>query len=209
MDLGDVFEPGMGYVALSRVRSLTGLKLMNLNEMALKVHPKILQHDKVFRDNSDVALSNLQALSEQEKEQCQKETLITRFRANAKEKIKAEGNNKRKKSSKVDATPTHMITLELIKEHLSIQAIAEKRELTVGTIIGHIEKLQSLKKIDDEDYTACIDPLRKMIPDTDFNMIFFELLKSEDGKLKSIYEKFEGKYSYADIKIVSLFVDKS
>ena len=31
IDLGDAFEPGMGYVALSRVRRLDGLKLMNLN----------------------------------------------------------------------------------------------------------------------------------------------------------------------------------
>ncbi len=52
IDLGDAFEPGMGYVALSRVRSLSGLKLMNLNEMALAVHPKVLQQDKVFKDAS-------------------------------------------------------------------------------------------------------------------------------------------------------------
>ena len=50
MDLGDTFEPGMGYVALSRVRRLSGLKIMNLNEMALKVHPLILQKDKVFKE---------------------------------------------------------------------------------------------------------------------------------------------------------------
>lgn len=49
IDLGDAFEPGMGYVALSRVRSLNGLKLINLNEMALTVHPKILEHDKIFQ----------------------------------------------------------------------------------------------------------------------------------------------------------------
>ena len=79
IDLGDAFEPGMGYVALSRVRSLNGLKLMNLNEMALKVHPKILQHDKIFKDNSANVVKYLQTLSEKEKAQCQRKTLIERF----------------------------------------------------------------------------------------------------------------------------------
>ena len=32
--------------------ALNGLKLMNLNEMALKVHPEILQHDQIFKDSS-------------------------------------------------------------------------------------------------------------------------------------------------------------
>ncbi|MBI5447940.1 MAG: AAA family ATPase, partial [Gammaproteobacteria bacterium] len=64
IDLGDAFEPGMGYVALSRVRSLNGLKLINLNEMALKVHPKILQHDKVFKESSSALIKHFKNLSE-------------------------------------------------------------------------------------------------------------------------------------------------
>ena len=72
IDLGDAFEPGMGYVALSRVRSLNGLKLMNLNEMALKVHPKILQHDQIFKDCSAAVVKYLQTLSEKEMAECQK-----------------------------------------------------------------------------------------------------------------------------------------
>ena len=81
IDLGDAFEPGMGYVALSRVRSLSGLKLMNLNEMALKVHPKILQHDQVFKDSSAAVVKYLHTLSEKEKSQCYRKTLIERFGA--------------------------------------------------------------------------------------------------------------------------------
>ncbi len=59
VDLGDTFEPGMGYVALSRVRRLDGLKLLNLNDMALRVHPKILQQDSVFQRHSEAALEQL------------------------------------------------------------------------------------------------------------------------------------------------------
>lgn len=83
VDLGDAFEPGMGYVALSRVRSLQGLKLMNLNEMALKVHPKILQHDKIFKQCSAAVIQDLQSLSADEMTQCIKKTLIGRFGGSA------------------------------------------------------------------------------------------------------------------------------
>lgn len=64
IDLGDAFEPGMGYVALSRVRKLDGLKLMNLNDMALKVHPKILDQDESFRQNSVWTERQLERLAE-------------------------------------------------------------------------------------------------------------------------------------------------
>lgn len=49
MDLSDVFEFGQGYVALSRVRRLSGLYLFGWNERAFQVHPKILVQDKIFQ----------------------------------------------------------------------------------------------------------------------------------------------------------------
>ena len=52
MDLSDVFEFGQGYVALSRVRRLSGLYLLGINDRALKVHPQILEQDNVFRIES-------------------------------------------------------------------------------------------------------------------------------------------------------------
>lgn len=49
MDLSRVFEFGQGYVALSRVRRLSGLYLLGLNEQALRVHPEIATRDERFR----------------------------------------------------------------------------------------------------------------------------------------------------------------
>lgn len=45
IDLGKTFTPGMGYVALSRVRSLKGIYLMGLNRMAMQLHPDIFAFD--------------------------------------------------------------------------------------------------------------------------------------------------------------------
>lgn len=52
MDLRGAFEYGQGYVALSRVRTLSGLYLLGINEQALKVHPAILERDQAFRSAS-------------------------------------------------------------------------------------------------------------------------------------------------------------
>lgn len=49
MDLSQAFEYGQGYVALSRVRTLAGLRLLGFNERALMVHPEILEQDRSFR----------------------------------------------------------------------------------------------------------------------------------------------------------------
>lgn len=49
IDLRKAFVEGMGYVALSRVRSLEGLSLIGINQMALKVSPEALRIDEVLR----------------------------------------------------------------------------------------------------------------------------------------------------------------
>ena len=52
IDLSKCFELGMGYVALSRVRSLDGIKLMGINEVALRVNEDVVKKDKEFRELS-------------------------------------------------------------------------------------------------------------------------------------------------------------
>ena len=49
MDLSQVFEFGQGYVALSRVRRLSGLHLLGWNDRAFQVHPEVLAKDESFR----------------------------------------------------------------------------------------------------------------------------------------------------------------
>jgi len=55
MDLRQVFEYGQGYVALSRVKRLSGLHLLGWNERTFEVHPQILQQDILFRESSEAA----------------------------------------------------------------------------------------------------------------------------------------------------------
>lgn len=52
IDLGKTFTPGMGYVALSRVRTLGGIYLTGINQMALQLHPAIYDFDRELRQAS-------------------------------------------------------------------------------------------------------------------------------------------------------------
>ncbi|HWB39014.1 MAG TPA: AAA family ATPase [Candidatus Saccharimonadales bacterium] len=52
VDLSRAFTPGMGYVALSRVRSLDGLYLTGINAMALRMHEGIHDLDASLRSDS-------------------------------------------------------------------------------------------------------------------------------------------------------------
>lgn len=55
MDLSHVFEFGQGYVALSRVRRLSGLYMLGWNERTFQVHPDILEKDVKFHAQSEQA----------------------------------------------------------------------------------------------------------------------------------------------------------
>lgn len=53
MDLSQVFEFGQGYVALSRVRRLSGLYLLGWNKRAFEVSPEVVAKDFDFKLASD------------------------------------------------------------------------------------------------------------------------------------------------------------
>jgi len=76
MDLSRVFEEGMGYVALSRVRTLAGIRLLGMNQIALRVNPKIIEIDNIFRSDSyknKIELCSKVILSENSDENYDKE----------------------------------------------------------------------------------------------------------------------------------------
>jgi uncharacterized protein YpbB len=90
--------------------------------------------------------------------------------------------------------PSHEKTKEMLAKGMSILEIAEAREFSVDTIIGHIEKLLELKE--DVELTHTLPP--KKIVDA-IKKAFKEL---DTRKLTPVYEHLKGKYSYQDIRIV-------
>ncbi len=53
VNLTKAFEYGQGYVAISRVRSLAGLYIKGMNVKALEMHPRVVEEDDLFRQQSD------------------------------------------------------------------------------------------------------------------------------------------------------------
>ncbi len=62
IDLSKSFVEGMGYVALSRVKSLKGLRLLGINNMALRVHPEVSAFDEQLHRQSEQTARQLHAL---------------------------------------------------------------------------------------------------------------------------------------------------
>jgi ATP-dependent exoDNAse (exonuclease V) alpha subunit len=61
IDLGKSFLHGMGYVALSRVRSLKGIRLMSINSTSLKVSEEAIRIDKQLQKQSALLAEELRA----------------------------------------------------------------------------------------------------------------------------------------------------
>jgi ATP-dependent exoDNAse (exonuclease V) alpha subunit len=53
LDLTDVFEQNMGYVALSRATSLEGIRLKGYNELAFSIDENVIQKDAEFQMESE------------------------------------------------------------------------------------------------------------------------------------------------------------
>jgi hypothetical protein len=63
VDLSRSFEPGMGYVALSRVRSIEGLYIKGINNMAMVVNPQIIELDVKLKARSRQAVAGLKMIN--------------------------------------------------------------------------------------------------------------------------------------------------
>jgi ATP-dependent exoDNAse (exonuclease V) alpha subunit len=198
IDLSDAFEPGMGYVALSRVRTLAGLKLMGLNDTALSVHPKILTHDKKFQEWSVAVSEALQSFSAKEKQKQHDEVLTVRFGGTKEADVLLKTKTK-KTRIKVAKKPTQEITKEFLEKKVSLEDIAKERGVTIGTILSHLEKLQGVGELPDINY---LKPKAK-----DFKKIMAEFKKSDDGKLTPIFGTLKGEYPFEILRLVRLFVE--
>lgn len=62
IDLSKAFTPGMGYVALSRVRHMDGLVLRGLNNVALMVSQEVSEFDQRLKAQSQAVIQGLERL---------------------------------------------------------------------------------------------------------------------------------------------------
>lgn len=197
VDLSKSFVYGQGYVALSRVRSLAGLKVLGMNANALMVDPKIIAQDGRFTTESDAAEETFLAMDKEELT-----TMHERFvkasggilpSAEAVAKVKTPAERIKKENTQVE-------TKKLLAEFGSVQAVAGARSFTPSTIVGHIETLVAEQELTVAELEAVL------VNEPGWNAkakgeLFAALALHGSEKLKPLYEETGEKYSYILIRL--------
>ena len=212
IDLSKTFEVGQGYVALSRIKNIDGLRLMGLNEMALKVDPLTLRIDEPIKKASLKAAQEIESYSDNELDKSHTNYIkglggLTSF-------VQIEEEKKLIRAGKVskmkDDVPTHLKTKALIESCSTLKEMAKSRGLTEGTIINH------LAKVKEEDSSINLDKFRPKMDN--FDLIEEEVFKlkrknssedfSDDGRLrlKPLFDALDAKVSYDELRMAMLFV---
>src|SRR5690606_27361601 len=138
IDLSKAFVFGQGYVALSRVRTLTGLRMLGMSPTALNVDPKIVQHDEKFRNESDAAEDAFEEMEEKEIIDMHERFVTAGGGVVYRGEVEA---TPKKMQERIKKESTFAETHRLLKEKKSIHAIAKERDVVESTVWAHIEKL--------------------------------------------------------------------
>ncbi len=195
MDVSGVFEFGQGYGALSRVRRLSGLHRFGWNERAFRVHPDVLEQDAAFRASAEEASGEYEHLPKTELERLQHD-FIRQCGGTL------EAGEPQKAKEKKEKGETYKETLELWNQGKNIDAIAKSRGLQSATIFGHIERLARDGAISQKDLERLLTgALKKELP-----KIHAAFKKLDTVGLSTLFEHFDGKYSYDMLRTARLFI---
>ena len=195
MDLRQVFEYGQGYVALSRVRSLAGLYLLGVNQRTFQVHPLILAVDENLRKSSTDTATIFTTMDQAKITKMQENFLaviggvLVASKVKIKKSLKSSGNKE----------GTYKETLKLVKERVSLLAMAKTRKLTSGTILGHLEKLAKEGSLSADDIKYLLaPPLARAFRELE------DAFKHQGLALAPLHEHYRGKYSFDELRLVRI-----
>ena len=194
MDLSKAFEYGQGYVALSRVRRLSGVYLTGLNARALEVHPEILEKDRDFRAASEAAREAFGEMSEAEKISMQKKFVKAIDGAWPSEAAPRQALP----GKPVAGLPGRLAeTLQTVRDAESLKDAVTLRGLTAGTIVHHLEELAEIGKL------ACAD-FAHLVPLNIVDEIHEALAVSGSERLSPVFHALNGRHSFEVIRLVRL-----
>lgn len=198
VDLSKAFVYGQGYVALSRVRSLEGLKVIGMHPNALQVDPKIVQQDTRFHQESTQADDAFAEMDEKEVEQMHERFVVAHGG-----KVPTGEVVTRQPAERIKQESTFEQTKMLMREGKTIPQIARIRSITEATIWSHIEKLAEEGELTNGDLQA----LEPQADDwsTTKEALFAIMDTVGTDKLKPIYEAGEEEYDYDLIRMARIW----
>lgn len=203
IDLRNAFVKGMGYVALSRVRSLEGLSLVGINNLALAVDDEAHRVDAYFRARSDEAAARAVMIVNPSDEDIQRflagatrrEAQERASRVRAGKEPRAPREQKARSEPKIVKPKTHLFTRELFTQGKNIDEIAESRGLTLDTIIGHFELCL------EEDIQFDIQKMEKELPPARLKAVLAAIDAEGPEKLSPIKHALPADYTWDEIKL--------
>ncbi|OAL77169.1 AAA family ATPase [Acinetobacter sp. SFA] len=208
IDLSHTFEKGQGYVALSRLKSLNGLRLKGFNEQALELDTLAIKADRRFQELSDEAEANFDNV-----DLTVQHNAFIRHCGGTLNEVEIQRNEKKisKNAGKQSyATATLDETRELFEEGYEIADIATERGLTPATIINHLGRLHKEQGLD----ISVAHPGEEVVEQV--RKIYKRLTKrqnsehfNDDGsiKLRPIVELTTPKMAYDQVRLALLFVE--
>ncbi|MCH1781690.1 AAA family ATPase [Psychrobacter glaciei] len=226
IDLSRTFELGQGYVALSRLKSLSGLQLLGMNDMSLQLDPLARGADKRFLVLSDEADANYAMLDEESMQQAHEKFTLksggtlsksvidayATLQKKRREQQHAKLDKKQKLGNQVSdkSDSTLLATRVLLEESLTIAEISQARQLSQSTIMRHIGDLKAQDpslacdhlRPEDEVMTAVGNAyvaIKVANNPNDFN---------DDGsiKLRPIFDHLKQSIDYNTIRLALIFI---
>ena len=88
----------------------------------------------------------------------------------------------------------------MLAEEFTVDEIAKKREMTKGTVVGHIEKLRELGECPD------ISHVEKTIPKERMAKIRKAFAKSGDTKLSPVRNILGSSFTFDELRLARLFI---
>jgi hypothetical protein len=195
IDLARAFEYGQGYVALSRVRTFSGLYIAGWSESALLVHPDVARMDASFRGLSQEAQVGFAELEESGERPELEANFIRACGGSLTPVAQVDGKPVRKpKTSTLDAT------LTLLSQGMGLREIALERNLTYGTVCDHVEKLARAGMVEASLVDASVpEALHDRLEE-----IFAAFKKHGTERLGPVFEALKGVCTYDDLRVARI-----
>lgn len=201
ISLGDTFEFGQGYVALSRLRNLEGLFLKSYNAKSLQVNGVISEYDEKIRKDSRFIQNKFKVADKAKIEILQKDFVA---------KMGGEWEGGVKEEEKGISTLEK--TLELAKQEKKFDEICKERNLSPQTVFGHIEDLvseQKLSKLEVSKITPENVNIFNVPNEVKKSFKKFDYKRDKQGKITlfPVYEDLKEKYNFDDLRWWRMFLD--
>jgi ATP-dependent exoDNAse (exonuclease V) alpha subunit len=193
IDLGKVFEYGMGYVALSRVRTLEGLHLGDFNEMSLKINPQIIQINQKLSDHSDLTAERFSKLKPAKIKKNIEESILKKRGIIEAQKIEQQDIPKKAAGGK-GQKGSHKTSIKMLLDGQTLKKVAEERGVKTQTVISHLAR--HFKEVDSTEKKQDLLKFKALKPPT-------KNIKAVKGVLKvlSKNKEFDASSRFAVIQI--------